>query len=178
METTTTTKVNNFLREISVDENFWNAWTASPACCLNSHELIVINGFILTGDHYYSAMLLNIPYDNAIQIFHNCKRRIVWSYHVFQKWLTESLLVEQKIINYTSDLEKFLHTPIKDLKIERELKRKLMLLSDTVYEVLSEYSEMDLKSARGLGSNRIKGFKLLLKENNCLHLLNKRGIKN
>lgn len=170
METATTTKTNNFLREISVDENFWNVWTASPACCLNTHELTVIDGFILTGDHYYSAMLLNIPYDNAVQIFYSCKRRIAWSYHVFQKWLTESLLIEQKIINYTSDLEFFLHSPIKDLKIERQLKRKLMMLNNTIYEVLSEYSETDLKSMKVFGSRETKDFRLLLMENNCLHL--------
>jgi hypothetical protein len=173
MEITTITseKTSNFLKEIAVDENFWKTWIASPACCLNSQEIIIINGFILTGSHQYACLLLNIPYSSASNTFRNCKKRIAWSYHVFQKWLTEGLLEDQKVISYTTDLEKFLHTPITDLVIEPTLKRKLMILNDTIFEVLSEYSEKDLKSVRGLGSKKIKGFRLLLIENNCLHFL-------
>ena len=32
----------------------------------------------------------------------NCQRRIACSYHVFQKWLTERILEEHEVFNYTT----------------------------------------------------------------------------
>ena len=80
-----------------------------------------------------------------------------------------SVSLNNQVINYTPDLEFFLHSPIEKLEIESALKRKLILLRNTIYEVLSDYSEKDLRDIRGFGEKKIKDFKILLNENSSLH---------
>lgn len=169
-----TKETSKFLKEIGLDEKFWNEWTASPACFFSSKELTIINGFILTGSHHHASTILSISASRARSSFKRCKWLIKWAYPKFQKWITENLLEEYGVIRYESDTEKFLHSPIEHLPIDLPLKRKVvLLLSGTMHELLLEYSERDIKRVKGWGNKTFKEFKLLLEENNCLDLLKK-----
>ena len=99
MQTSLKRAINKFLKEIEVDENFWNAWVSSEACSLNTDDLIIIKGFILTGNHKYSCNALHISNLRAEQSFESSKEKIIWSYEVYRNWLTNILLEEFEGLN-------------------------------------------------------------------------------
>jgi hypothetical protein len=86
--------MSKFLEEIEVDESFWNAWISSDACSLNTEDIIILKGFILTGNHQYSCTELHISIARAEQSFESSKGKIVWSYRVYRSWLTDMFLDE------------------------------------------------------------------------------------
>ena len=100
LETESTLAIKRFLWEIGVDEGFWNVWTASPACCLHSDELIIVKGYILTGSHDYSCFVLHISNSRAEEAMESCKRRIKWAYAIYKKWLAYKLIEEADSIHF------------------------------------------------------------------------------
>ena len=167
-------KTKEFIDLISLYSTDWNEWVISGACILKEKEIIIVNNFLLTGTHLASCIELNITISSASNIFVRSKRRLKFHYPKFQRWVTERYLEKWGIITYISDSHRFLNSPLEDLPIKNQLKNILQnLCVETMGELLSAYTEIELKRIRGFGNTRSNEFKLLLKENNCLHLFNK-----
>lgn len=152
--------------------DMWEEWIESGACFLNEKELMIIRNYLSSGSFQGVSEELNITQGTAATILKKSKQRLRWSYSKYQAWMTERLLEDHQIINYSSDVDRFLNSPLAHLKISHDLKNRLSLLGkQTIQEILSSYSVKDLMRFRLIGAKVINDFEELLKENNCLHLL-------
>lgn len=169
-------KAREFADLMSLYSEYWNEWIINGACIFNKKEIIIITNFHLTGTHRASCIELSITVSSASNIFVRSKRRLKFHYPKFQRWITERFLEKWGIITYASNEDRFLNSPLENLPIKQELKNTLRnVCVETMAELLSAYSEIELKRIRGFGNKRLMEFKLLLTENYCLHLLKKKG---
>lgn len=150
----------------------WSDWTKSGACILNQKEITIIQNYLLTGSHSVSSVELNLTIATSASILRKTKMRLKWNLPQFQAWQTERMLEELGLIKYESELDRFLNSPLIFLPMPQQLKIKLGFSDlDTIGELLSKYSEGQIKRFWFFDAKNFKEFKVLLEKNNCLHLL-------
>lgn len=164
-------KVKELLALLDPYADLWDEWTSSGACFLTKDDITIVQNFLLTGSHYPSVVELNISLVTAVSRLNKIKLRLEWFRHKHDLWLTERLLTNSGIITYSSPHDYFLNSPFEFLGMPIQLKRKLRLLMvDTMQELLTNYSEEDLRRYRTIGNKTIEDFKVYLAENGCLQL--------
>jgi hypothetical protein len=152
----------------------WQEWINTDACFLSDEEIKIIQNFLLFSSHYPSVIELNISLATAKEKLKRIKRRLKWNYPLYQKWVTERMLLNSGILNYHSKEDYLLNSPIEFIPMSATLRKRLNVFSvSTLNELLSNYTENDLRKIRLFGEKTITEFKHLLIEYNCSHLLRK-----
>ncbi len=138
-------KLSELQKTIEPYIELWDEWTSSGATFLSKRQTQVIENYLLSGSHLITAKVLGISPKTSASVLNKSIRRLKWNRHHFQRWLTERLLERHDLINYSSDIDRFLNSPYQFLPISSELKVRLTYFDEeTLGEILARYSEESL----------------------------------
>jgi hypothetical protein len=165
-------KVKELIAVLDPYANNWHAWIESGACFLSKDEISIVCFFLMTGSHNMASQELNIPVITVSHMLDKISFRLNSNQGLYQRWLTEHQLEQQGIVNYTSQTDRFLNSPLAFLKLPYDLKRRLKYLNEeTMAGVLNNYTEKELSESRFFNDKSLRLLKLILKENDCEQLL-------
>ncbi|HWY11363.1 MAG TPA: hypothetical protein VN026_08565 [Bacteroidia bacterium] len=120
---------------------FWCAWIKSDDCFLNEKEIALANSFIL---NKFSIENLKSVSSETVNEVEQLLCKLKNGFTKFQFWLAFGFAttIIRMADEYGSD--KFLNTPIKELKISNEIKNILIEFKvETIIELFENYNEED-----------------------------------
>lgn len=165
-------KVKELIALLHPYASHWREWTTSGASFLSPSEILIIENYLKSGTHDASVKELRLSLSTIDFVMQLSIARLRRNEHQLRKWLTEKMLEEKGLIHYSSERERFLHSPLVFLNIPYGLKWELKhLRENSMADVLQHYTEEELRECWFMTTKGMKELKRLVKKHKCEGML-------
>lgn len=153
---------------LALYEGYWDEWKSTSACFLTEREIKSIESYREYQTHSILASELGVTPSRVSAIYNKALRRLENNHHLYRHWIANKIFTQAGLHEHLEGADQFLMLPLHELKISKKLYMLLAPEGENLSEILTIYSEAQLKRARGWGKKHLDEFKQLLDEHHCL----------
>lgn len=151
----------------------WETWTKTLHCFLSEREVQIVELIKEHGSIAVAAQWLQSPSHQISREYKTIKLRLRSYHRVYKKWEYEIPIEPETRKRSPRIMAKaeFLNASFHSRYYSRRIGKRLAVMGDNMFEVLTRYNAKQLKRLRYFGKLHFTEFKNILKENHCLDLL-------
>jgi hypothetical protein len=156
---------------VSVFHPFWEEWVNSDHCQLTQRQLKIIDYCFEGKTCAEMSEALNLSPDRVHQLINITINRLQTGWLKRHKFHADRILQENNILELYSKQERILLKPLTAHSFSTRTYNILRRLGDSLWDIVYDFNEEQLKSIHGLGEKSLQEVKDVLDEHDCLYKL-------